>query len=84
MIAHAIRAMLLASACRYVLAFLPLHQLSPQRMEAARLMVSASTAVLKKNEMIACSVASRRRGLVRIDTSEVCDKIKHLTADACR
>ena len=46
---------------------------SSQIIEAARLMASASTVVLKKNDMIACSVASRRRGLVRIDTSEVCD-----------
>src|SRR5581483_5938321 len=45
----------------------------PQIMEAARLMVSASTAVLKKKEMIACRVASRRNGLVKIDTSEVCE-----------
>ena len=42
-------------------------------MLAARLMVSARTAVLKKNEMMACSVTSRRSGLVRIDTSEVCE-----------
>ncbi len=47
--------------------------LSSQIIEAARLMARASTAVLKENEMIACSVASRRRGLVRIDTSEVCE-----------
>jgi hypothetical protein len=47
--------------------------LSSQIIEAARLMARASTAVLKENEMIACSVASRRRGLVRIDTSDVCD-----------
>jgi hypothetical protein len=37
------------------------------------LMVSASTAASKKNEMMACSIASRRSGLVRIETSEVCD-----------
>lgn len=51
----------------------PLHRLSFQISEAARLMVSASTAVLKKNEMIACRVASRRKDLVRIVTSEVCE-----------
>ena len=50
-----------------------LHQLSSQIIDAARLMVSARTAVLKKNEMIACSIATRRKGLVKIDTSEVCD-----------
>jgi hypothetical protein len=44
-----------------------------QISEAARLMVSASTAVLKKNAVIACSVARRRKGLVKIDTSDVCD-----------
>jgi hypothetical protein len=46
---------------------------SPQNIEAAKLMVSANTAVLKKNEMMACSVASRRRGFVKMDTSEVCE-----------
>ena len=37
------------------------------------LMASASTAVLKKNEMMACSVTSRRSALVRMATSEACD-----------
>jgi hypothetical protein len=59
-----------AIASRYVRL---LNSASSQIIEAARLMASASTAVLKENEMIACSVASRRRGLVRIDTLEVCD-----------
>jgi hypothetical protein len=40
---------------------------------AARLMLSASTAVLKKNEMMACRVASRRSGFVEIAMSDVCD-----------
>ncbi len=52
----------------------------PRRTERCRqirlapmLMASASTAVLKKNEMMACSVTSRRRALVRMAMSEVCE-----------
>ena len=37
------------------------------------LMASASTAVLKKNEITACSVTSRRSALLRMATSEVCE-----------
>jgi len=37
------------------------------------LMASASTAVLKKNDSTACSVASLRSDLLRMETSEVCD-----------
>ena len=44
-----------------------------QIMLAPILMASASTAVLKKNEMMACSVTSRRSALVRMATSDVCD-----------
>ena len=40
---------------------------------APMLMARARTVVLKKNEMTACKVTSRRSGLALIATSEVCD-----------
>ena len=36
-------------------------------------MASASTAALKKNDTMACSVTIRRKSLLRMETSEVCE-----------
>ncbi len=49
------------------------YPLAAQTKLAARLIMSATTATLKKNETMACSVVSRRNSFEFMETSDVCE-----------